>query len=183
MDVTELSNIYIDTRDEFEKGNYDIISTRECFFTGMGVHLLKLNYNEIPDNKKHETVINLYSLMERNGRRMAKYVKDVKKFRPDDYLRELTPTIKGNDIITIFRCDCGDISKAQNRLSWTLDIDVAKHFYNWHMERKFLGFIPHIYSGKIKAKDIIAYTNDREEQEIIQYRGVKEITEIVQTYV
>lgn len=61
-------------------------------------------------------------------------------------------------------------------MSWTLWRDVAEWFAERH-EHYGQG-TQHLYKATISTDDVIAFTNARQEFEIIQYRGVKDIEEI-----
>lgn len=58
-------------------------------------------------------------------------------------------------------------------MSWTLWRDVAEWFAERH---EYYGQgMQHLYKATISADDVIAFTNGRQEFEIIQYQGVRDI--------
>lgn len=80
-------------------------------------------------------------------------------------LQELPATEASKEEIVIYRAGEEDANKARYRLSWTLSEDKALWFYNHPANRaRFL------YRAKIKPCDVIAFLDDREEKEVLQYR-------------
>ena len=79
--------------------------------------------------------------------------------------------------ITVYRAGEEPIEKAKYRISWTTDINTALFFLNDYIERH----AAHLYTGKIKPGKIIAYTNDRDESEVLQYGSVYDIQELQHT--
>lgn len=73
------------------------------------------------------------------------------------------------DSFVIYRGGGEDINKAAYFLLWTLSQEMAE----WFMKRHELTnpAPQHLYWGIISADRVIAYINDREEFEIVQYRG------------
>ena len=101
---------------------------------------------------------------------VRKCVREALKYRPKNALPE---EILSQKEITIYRAGEEPIEKAKYRISWTSDIEVARKFlyvYNYSKYRA-----KYLYKGVIKTDKIIAYYNEREEHEILQYRNVQNI--------
>lgn len=148
-------------------------------------------YKDLPDNVKYELLIQLYT---HNGDRLTEVRKEVRKALK--YGSPQLPTfLAGQKIITVYRGGGEDISKAKYRMSWTTSLRVAeffmkKYIYDNYLIRQYGYEIPkkgvqftnnnyvHLYKGEIKREKIIAYTNSRKEEEIIQYRNVLNIADI-----
>ena len=79
------------------------------------------------------------------------------------------------DIVTVYRATNTPIGKVHNDLSWTTSKNVAIWFGYRCTER----IAPlHIYTGTIERDKIIAFTNERNEFEVIQHGNVKGIVEL-----
>jgi len=133
-------------------------------------------FDKIPDDKKHEMTMLVYTSCEGIGQYMNKYLQAIKKLRPADLLEPIREHIDEKGFLTIYR---GGVEVANPTLqkSWTVSKDIAEWF------AKRYGFMGDsiVYRGIIKESNVIAYTNDRQEQEIIQYRNVKNV-EIVERF-
>jgi RNA-splicing ligase RtcB len=103
-------------------------------------------------------------------------VKNGKKYRSDDWNKEMPECVRNETTFTVFRAGEESIDDAAESMSWTLWRDVAEWFAERH-EHYGQG-TQHLYKATISADDVIAFTNERQEFEIIQYRGVKDIEEI-----
>lgn len=127
-------------------------------------------YECLPDHLKYQTAISAYS---KNGDMVPlvrKCIREALKYRPKNALPE---EILSQKEITIYRAGEEPIEKAKYRISWTSDIEVARKFlyvYNYSKYRA-----KYLYKGVIKTDKIIAYYNEREEHEILQYRNVQNI--------
>lgn len=87
--------------------------------------------------------------------------------------------IVAGDPVTVYRASITtDKQAVRNEISWTTNYDVAVFFAykeqlridDWFDEE----LEPlHIWKAEIPRNKIIAYTNDREEYEVIQHRGVQ----------
>lgn len=89
---------------------------------------------------------------------------------------ELPEEYRDKEWITVYRAGAEDVNRAQYKLSWSLSREALKPFIGF--KRDILMQDVKIYQAKIRPEDVIAYTNDREEQEVLQYRKVKDIREI-----
>lgn len=75
------------------------------------------------------------------------------------------------DVITVYRSGEEEIEEAPECCSWTLSKDVADFFMYKYRNRH----ANYIYKAKLATKDVIAYTNEREEFEVIQFCSVYDI--------
>ena len=103
-------------------------------------------------------------------------VKNGKDFRPGDWNKELPECVRNEITFTVYRAGKESIDVAAESMSWTLWRDVAEWFAERH-EHYGQG-TQHLYQASISADDVIAFTNGRQEFEIIQYQGVRDIEEI-----
>lgn len=83
----------------------------------------------------------------------------------------LPPEYADLDVITVYRAGEEDVEEAIERCSWTLSKDVADFFMYKYKNRH----ANYLYKAKLATKDVIAYTNDREEFEVIQFGSVYDI--------
>ena len=107
---------------------------------------------------------------------IRRFLRENKKYRPENWRDELPEAVRENEIFTVYRAGCEPIEKAQYRMSWTLSRDVAEWFANRHEYLKQSE--QHIYRASITAANVIAYIGGRSEFEIVQYRRVKNIVEL-----
>ena len=130
-----------------------------------------LYYDRLPDNMKYEFVTDLYTHHGDHCPNIRKALTEVRKYGSP----ELPDWMKDRDVITIYR---GGSSKRPitDGISWSTSKDVAEFFANRRAVRH--GIKCHVYEAKIRPTDIIAYTNDREEEEVMQYRSVFDVREV-----
>lgn len=127
-------------------------------------------FDEVPDKLKYQFAIDAYMHHGDSVPGVRKTVRSALKWgRP-----ELPKEIADAREITVYRAGEEPIEKARYRLSWTTDKAVAVFFLDEYLHRH----ASHLYTGKIRPEHIIAYTNKREEKEIIQYRHVYDIEDI-----
>lgn len=127
-------------------------------------------YKEIPEELKRSFALQAYL---HHGDSIPKVRKAVRELHPASP-QELPPEIADKEIITIYRAGEEDITKCKNRLSWTTSLKTAEFFYNEYIRRH----ANYLYQAEIKTSNIIAFINDRKENEIIQYRKVFNIIEL-----
>ena len=130
-------------------------------------------YDEIPNELKYDFAIDAYMHHGDSVPGVRKAVRNARRYGKP----KLPEEIACKDVITVYRAGEEDISKCKYRLSWTLSAEVALFFYAEYAKRH----AQHVYRAQIKTADIIAYTNAREEQEVIQYRKVFDIQDITNT--
>lgn len=121
-------------------------------------------YDAVPDELKYQFAIDAYihhgdeiPVVRKAVREAARYGKAA-----------LPAELASRDAITVYRAGEEDITKAKYRISWTTDIKIAMFFLTEYRGRhaRFL------YCGRIRPADIIAYCDDREEKEVMQYGKV-----------
>lgn len=111
---------------------------------------------------------------------IRKYVRKAKCIRPENWRELLPESVRNNEVFTIYRGGSQDLQHVKNSLSWTLERDVAE----WFIERNHYRsrFMPvgeqHLYCAEIAAEDVIAYLDERDEFEILQYRKIKNVREL-----
>lgn len=128
-------------------------------------YAFKWLYPHIPEEYRRDFVIGCY---EHNGDHIPSCRAAVRRL-PKNGINELPFQYASQETITVYRAGEEPIKKAQYRISWTLDIEVAKRFYNKNR------FATHLYRAVIRPRDVIAYNNNREEEEVMQYRSVSSI--------
>ena len=129
-------------------------------------------FKEVPDEYKYEFLVDVYA---HGGDEVSSIRKEIRRARQYG-TPELPSELEGQDVITVYRAGDELISKAPYRLSWTTDRARAEWFMVYSGMRKQSDM--HLYQAEIKREKVIAYTNIREENEIIQYRGVRGVEEI-----
>lgn len=106
-----------------------------------------------------------------------------KKIAPSIPAAERFGDLPAGDVLTVYRAASTPINKVRNDISWTINKDVALWFANrqgYMFDGTFNDIytpLP-VYSGTIERDKIIAYTNDRNEYEVIQHGSVKNIVEL-----
>lgn len=124
-------------------------------------------FDEIPDEFKYQYAVDAYVHHGDSIPAVRAALRKARKFGAP----ALPPEISQRDTITIYRAGEEPITKCKYRISWTLDKNVAKFFLNEYIG-KHANFL---YMGKIKPQDIIAYTDERKEKEVLQYGKVFDI--------
>lgn len=126
-----------------------------------------LYYEDIPKELRRDFVLTCYSDHGDSIPACRKAVRGLER----NGINELPTEYANQDYITVYRAGEEPIEKANYRLSWTLSEDVARFFYDTYKHRHANA----IYKAKIRPCDVIAYMNDRDEQEVLQYRKVYDI--------
>lgn len=127
-------------------------------------------YDEVPDNMKYDFAIDAYIHHGDSIPAVRKAVRGALKYgRPT-----LPEELKGVDAITIYRAGEEPLEKSKYRISWTVSKDIALFFLN-EWSSRHANFL---YRGKIRPEHIIAYCNEREEKEVMQYGHVYDIEDI-----
>lgn len=76
--------------------------------------------------------------------------------------------------ITVYRAGDEPIEEAARRISWTLDFDIAYWFLHEYNGRH----AQHLYQAELNTSDVIAYTDERNEAEVLQYMSVYNVMEL-----
>jgi len=107
---------------------------------------------------------------------LRRILRDNRSCRPENWRDELPEAVRDNEVFTVYRAGSQTIDKVRYSMSWTLSRDVAE----WFADRNDHYGCPeqHIYRATIAADKVIAYLNERNEFEIIQFRNVKNVVEL-----
>lgn len=127
-------------------------------------------YNEIPDSMKYNFAISAYTHHGDQIGAVRKAVRSAGRYGKATLPEELTDA----KTVEIYRAGEEPIEKAKFRISWTTDLKIANFFLNEYTWRH----ATHLYKGTIRTQDIIAYTDEREEREVMQYGKVFDIIEL-----
>ena len=148
---------------------------------------LEYAYPYLPDEYKFSIPTDCYT---QNGDHMPivrKYVRQARKYAPIE--KRIPEEMISMKEITIYRAGTEPMDKARYRISWTTSIEKAQWFISWttSIEKaqwfydRALHFgspVCHLYRGVIRPEQIIWYTDDRNEKEVMQYGSVRNIEEI-----
>lgn len=124
-------------------------------------------YDKVPDELKYNFAIEAYGNHGDSIPAVRKAVRSARKYGAPT----LPDEIAKQEVITIYRAGEEPPRLAPYRISWTTDFDIALFFLEKWQGRH----ANYLYQGKIKTADIIAYTDDRNEAEVMQYRKVFDI--------
>ena len=153
-------------------------SVSHCIFgyAETGAIVLQIGKHIIPKPIQYRIAIRLYVDKGDMYGEILDIVKNGKEYRPDDWNKEMPECIRNETTFTVYRAGKESIDEAAKSMSWTLCRDVAEWFAERH---EYYGQgTQHLYKATISADDVIAFTNGRQEFEIIQYQGVRDIEEI-----
>ena len=131
-------------------------------------------YPILPVEYKFSIPLNCYIHHGYGVSAVCKYVRQARELLPVE--QRMPADLAALPAITVYRAGAEPLSEAASCYSWTTEQLVAR----WYYERALISRQPrrHIYRGVIAPDDVIWYTNDRQEREVIQYRGVKQIEEL-----
>jgi len=127
-------------------------------------------YDYIPNEYKYDFCTKAYTHHGDSIPAVRKAVRGALKYGKPKLPQEMADA----EYITVYRAGEEPIEKAKYRISWSASKEVAEFFLNTYLGKH----AKHLYKGKIKPNKIIAYTNDRSEQEIMQYANVYDIEEM-----
>ena len=127
-------------------------------------------YDKVPDEYKYDFCTQAYINHGDSIPAVRKAVRSALKYGKPKLPQEISEA----ESITVYRAGEEPIEKAKYRISWTTSMDVALFFLETYIGKH----ATHLYKGKIKPEKIIAYCDDRNEKEIMQYRNVFDIEEI-----
>jgi len=130
-------------------------------------------FDEVPDDLKYDFAILAYI---RHGDSIPAVRRAVRVCRRYG-APELPADLRDKEQITVYRAGEEPPDKAKYRISWTTDLSVAKFFFSEYNKRH----ANYLYQAQIKTADIIAYVDDSEEREVMQYRKVFDIQDITPT--
>lgn len=142
---------------------------------GEALYALNLLHEKIPGDQLYGITLDVYtySRIPFPKRRIL----DLRKIRPSDYLKDFPEKLADIDPVVIYRATLnGDAKEVRKEISWTTNKDTALFFYGRNLH---IGFKEvHLYQGTIEKSKIIAYTNQRNEFEVLQHMGVRNIEEV-----
>lgn len=157
-------------------GDWEIVEEAAVYDADTAAALLYMLEHRMPSELKYRIAREHYSHHGDEISIIRRFLRENKKYRPENWRDELPEAVRENEIFTVYRAGCEPIEKAQYRMSWTLSRDVAEWFANRHEYLKQSE--QHIYRASIMAANVIAYIGGRSEFEIVQYRRVKNIVEL-----
>lgn len=124
-------------------------------------------FDEVPDELKYNFCIDAYTHHGDSVPAVRKAVRTALRYGKPNLPEEL----KGLDFIEVYRAGEEPPHLCPYRISWTADKNVALFFLNHYAKRH----AAYLYKAKIKPQHVIAYTNERDEKEIMQYRHVYDV--------
>ena len=156
--------------------DWDSISHYIFGYAETGAIVLQIGKYIIPKPIQYQIAIRLYTDKGDMYDEILDIVKNGKDFRPVDWNKEMPECVRNETTFTVYRAGSESIDEAAESMSWTLWRDVAEWFAERH---EYYGQgTQHLYKATISADAVIAFTNGRQEFEIIQYQGVRDIEEI-----
>lgn len=136
---------------EYVQGRYEIM--QDAF---------KLYYGQMPEKYRRDFVVGCYM---HHGDHYPCCRMALRRL-PKNGINELPKRFAKKDVVEIWRAGNEEEELAKYRISWTTSYKVANDFYR---SKHYL------YRGEIRPCDIIAYTNEREEHEVMQYNKVRNV--------
>lgn len=128
------------------------------------------HFDEVPDSMKYDFAISAYIHHGDSIPAVRRAVRSCRRYGAP----KLPADLRDKEQITVYRAGEEPRGKAAYRLSWTTDRRIAEFFLNEYVHRH----ANYLYQAQIKTADIIAYVDDREEREVLQYRKVFDIQDI-----
>lgn len=122
------------------------------------------HYEEVPDNLKYNFAIDAYTNHGDSIPAVRKAVRGARKYGAPT----LPPELQGREVITVYRAGEEPPTQCARRISWTTNYDTALFFLDTYNGRH----ANYLYKAEIKTADIIAYNDDRNEAEVMQYNKV-----------
>lgn len=158
------------------RGEWESVNQYICGYAETGAIVLQIGKHIIPKPIQYQIAIDLYTDKGDLYSEILDIVKDGNEYRPDDWNKEMPECVRNDTTFTVYRAGAENIDNAAECMSWTLWRDVAEWFAERH--EYYRQGTQHLYKATISADDVIAFTNERQEFEIIQYQGVRGIEEI-----
>lgn len=150
-----------------ESGDWE----KMCSFVSLNYEVMpdafSLYYLKMPAELRRDFAIECYM---HNGDSIPGCRKAIRNL-PKNGINELPSKYSSRDKIIVYRAGEEAVKLSPYRISWTLDKKVAEFFFHRNMG----AHATHLYQGEIRPCDVIAYTNDRKEKEILQYNRVRKI--------
>lgn len=134
-------------------------------------------FDKIPDNDKFDIFIDIYIDSEYGFGDFLEldFVKEVIKYKKDnneELIDKLNPV---NGYVTIYRGEGTKSTPIDRAYSWTTNLNTALFFANRFYQSKG----SKIFKAKVHIDDIIAYIEDRDEDEVlVLYEDLKDVENI-----
>ena len=150
-------------------GEWEEFSSKVQAFSEVMPEAFTYFYDDMPEEYRRDFVIGCY---QHHGDSVEECREAVAELR-NNGRDELPEEYRDVEELTVYRAGEEPIDEAQDFFSWTLDKQVACFFKD-----RFPWESRHLYRAKIRPADVIAYTDEREEREVIQYWSVYDVEEI-----
>ena len=151
--------------EEFLKAGLDNSQTIELVFE---TKLL----DRIPDQYKYNYILGAYTWQGCCKEKCRDAMLNIRQYGEPAF----PPELDGVDEITVYRGSVDSIKWVANAMSWTTDIGIAMFFRRAQEAAKHKP--AHIFQGKIRREDVIAYTDRLGQSEIIQTGKVYDVQDI-----
>lgn len=148
-------------------GDWDGFSSRVQQIHETMPEAFEIFYPYMPDEYRREFVVGCYD----NHGDAVDGCREALKQLPKGGAGELPDDLRGQDVITVYRAGREGMDDAPFSFSWTTSRPVANFFYNRHDGG-------HVYKASLRTCDVIAYDDDRNEREVLQYGDVYDVEEI-----
>lgn len=148
-------------------GDWEGFSTRVQQIYETMPEAFEIFYPYMPDEYRREFVVGCYD----NHGDAVDGCREALKQLPKGGAGELPDDLRGQDVITVYRAGREGMDDAPFSFSWTTSRPVANFFYNRHDGG-------HVYKASLRTCDVIAYDDDRNEREVLQYGDVYDVEEI-----
>lgn len=175
-----IDKVFADTQANGDWDNFFFVIGDTKYKNHYYEYYLKKYYDVIPETEKYDLVKGLYVARENVDNVFRPFIEDIKKLRPAEYDKEILKDLlnqpdKDGNILHVYHGTTSAERNPAHAISWTIDYKTALFFafrFPWHRKTA------HVYMGSININDIIAYTNDRKEFEIIQLDSVSNVQEM-----
>ena len=131
----------------------------------------KLIFDYIPDACKYDLFLNVYCSAEYGFNSFnSEIINKIQQLKPKELIELLISKVDAAGNLTLYRGESSKSSNVKKALSWTLDRDKAV----WFAKRLNFSGEGYVYTGKANISHVIAYINEREEEEIlVKYKDVQ----------
>ena len=139
------------------------------------VEALTTCFDAIPDNLKYPMTLDVH--MSARKPIPIWIITQLHKYRPNDFLGDLAADIQAAEVLTVYRGSRNDqqTTDISTEVCWSLRKDVALTFCQTIIDD---GSTPHLYQASIHRNDICAYTDGRDEAEVLQFGKVFDVQEL-----
>ena len=140
--------------------------------------MLKQRYGKFSPEKRFEVALYHYKDGGDHIGIIRQIIRRSLKLRDPNWREELPESVRDLNEFTVYRAACDSPERVVGSLSWTLSKDIAEWFVLYNNQNAGVQLPQRIYKATIPADKVIAYLGGRDEFEILQYRGVKDIKTI-----